>query len=257
MMQKSKFVKIMEKICPPELAEDWDNCGFQVNTEFPELKRVLVSLEVTDAVIREAEEREADLIVTHHPMIFRPIKKVDYNDITGEYIQKLIKNGISVYSCHTSFDKMDGGNNDYLGEVLGLREIEAFDHDNGFCRKGITPRNVKFDEFASHAAKRLGVDRCFFNLVGDLNKDIYSVGWCTGAGGEFLQDAVREDLDLYITGDLKYHEAQMAKAEGICVLDAGHYGTEVNFVDNMAEILNRKTNLEILKSSVDINPFVG
>ncbi|MGI6210988.1 MAG: Nif3-like dinuclear metal center hexameric protein [Anaerovoracaceae bacterium] len=254
-MQKSKFKKIMESICPSELAEDWDNCGFQVNTEYTEVNKVLVSLEITDDVIEEAVENDADLIVTHHPMIFQPIRNVDSNDVTGSYLIKLILAGISVYSCHTSFDKMNGGNNDYIGNLLGLTDIEPFEEDNGFCRRGVTPFNVTFDEFADRLAASLGLDRKSLRLVGDRSREIFSVGWCTGAGAEFLPDAIREGLDLYITGDLKYHDAQLAKAEGICVLDAGHYGTEINFVDNMASLLECKTNLSVIKSKVRMDPF--
>lgn len=255
-MKKSKFVEAIESVCPCETAEEWDNCGFQVNTEYTDVDRILVALEVTDEVINEAVECEADMIVTHHPTIFGGIDSVDWNHTTGRYINRLIKEGISVYSCHTSFDKMDGGNNDYLGEVLELNNIEPFENGNKFCRKAVTPFEVTFAEFIHRAAENLEVNEKYFKACGDLTRTIYSVGWCTGAGAEFIMEAVEEGCDLYITGDLKYHDAQMAKALDICVLDAGHYGTEKIFVDNMAEILSRKTTCEIVKSKIDINPFI-
>jgi dinuclear metal center YbgI/SA1388 family protein len=255
-VKKNKFVEITESICPPDMAEEWDNCGFQVNTEFEDVERVLVALEITGEVIDEAVEAEADMIITHHPLIFGGIDKVDNNDITGKLIMKLIKQGISVYSCHTSFDKMEGGNNDYLGQVLELNNIEMFENGNRFCRKAVTPFEVTFAEFIHRAADALEISEKYFKACGDLTRTIYSVGWCTGAGAEFIREASDEGCDLYITGDLKYHDAQMAKALGICVLDAGHYGTEKIFVDNMAETLSMKTNCEIIKSKIDINPFV-
>lgn len=255
-MKKSKFTEIIESICPSDLAEDWDNCGYQVNTEFQDVERILVALEVTDEVIEEAIETESDMIVTHHPLIFGGINTVDNEDTTGRYINRLIRAGISVYSCHTSFDKMEGGNNDYLGQALELNNIEHFDNGNDFCRKAVTPFEVTFAEFIHRAAEALEINEKFFNACGDLTRTIYSVGWCTGSGAEFIEDAVDEGCDLYITGDLKYHDAQKAKAMDICVLDAGHYGTEKIFVDNMAAILSRKTNCELIKSKIDINPFI-
>lgn len=246
----------MEELCPNELAEDWDNCGVQINTEFQHVEKVLVSLEVTDQVIAEAVEQNVDLIVTHHPLIFGSYRKIDSETVLGRYLNQLIRAGISVYSCHTSFDIMEGGNNDYLGEVLGLAEVEPFENGNPFCRKGITPTEITFQNFIHQVSEALGVSARFFSATGDLSRNITSVGWCTGAGAEFMEEALEEGCDLYITGDLKYHDAQNAKALDLCVLDAGHYGTEKIFVDNMAELLGRKTNCEILKSKIDINPFV-
>lgn len=255
-MIKEKFYRIMEGICPIELEEDWDNCGIQINTEFQDVERILVALEITDAVIDEAIERDADMIVTHHPLIFGGLHNVDNSNITGKSINRLIRAGISVYSCHTSFDTMEGGNNDHFGEVLGLNDVEPFESGNRFCRKGVTPMEISFQEFIYQAAEALGVSVRFFSATGDLKRKICTVGWCTGSGAEFMREAVDEGCDLYITGDLKYHDAQNAKAMDLCVLDAGHYGTEKIFVDNMAEILSRKTNCEILKTKIDINPFV-
>ena len=246
----------MEQICPSELAEEWDNCGIQINTEFQDVYRVLTALEVTSAVIDEAVEKKVDMIVTHHPLIFRGMKEIDYNNTQGSYVYRLIREGCSVYSCHTSFDKMEGGNNDYIGQVLGIRNIEPFEEDNGFCRKGITPIEITFRDFLRQTALALNVSERLFRAVGDMDKTICTVGWCTGAGTEFLEDACREGCDLFITGDLKYHDARTAAELGLCVLDAGHYGTEQIFVDIMSELLSRKTNCDIIKSSIDINPFI-
>ena len=219
------------------------------------MERVLVALEITNEVIDEAEEKNADLIVTHHPLLFHPLKQVNDRDITGHFVNRLIRSGISVYSCHTSFDLLKGGNNDYLGEILGLREIEPFEQE-AICRKGVTPLEVRFRDFIHSVSEALSVSERYFQAVGDPDRNICTVGWCTGAGGEFISRAAEEGCDLFITGDVKYHDAQLAKALDLCVLDAGHYGTEKIFTDNMAEILSRNTNCEIIKSNVDINPFL-
>ena len=254
-MIKDKFYRIVEQICPSELAESWDNSGLQLNSKYSDVNRVLVALEINDEVIDEALAENADMIVTHHPLLFRGVTCIDDNTAEGRYINRLIRGGISVYSCHTSFDIMEGGNNDYLGNVLGLAEIEAFE-DEPICRKGITPLEIRLLDFVHRASQALEMSERHFRIIGDPERSICTVGWCTGAGAEYIAKAAAEGCDLFITGDVKYHDAQMAKAMDICVLDAGHYGTEKIFIDNMAELLSRKTNCVIIKSKIDINPFL-
>ena len=258
-MKKREFAKVMEAVCPPELAEAWDNSGFQVNCEKDEIERVLVALEVTSEVIAEAVERQADLILTHHPLIFGGIKNIDYSDVTGKYICELLKNNISVYSCHTNFDKMEGGNNDYIGRLLDLENVRSFDRDNGFCLKGETPFETTFRKMIYQVAEAFQIDAKYFSTVGDETSYINCVGWCSGSGSEFIKTATDEGCDLYITGDVKYHDAMFAAEKGICVLDAGHFGSEKIFAENMADILRyemKDYDVEIIESIIDINPFI-
>lgn len=257
-MNKQKLIECIERICPSETAEDWDNCGFQIDCMPEEVDKVLVSLEVTDAVIDEAVSQGARLILTHHPLLFGGIKKIEYSDVIGGYLIRLIQEGISVYSCHTNFDKAAGGNNDYLGQLLELSEIRPFDRDNGFCRKGQTPFDTTFMEVIHKAGEAFGIDTRHFRWVGDLTKPVETIGWCTGAGSEFIKEARAEGCDLYITGDLKYHEAQLAKEMGMCILDAGHYGSEKIFTENMAAMLLSQCageDLTVVQSDCDLNPF--
>ncbi|MBR3146518.1 MAG: Nif3-like dinuclear metal center hexameric protein [Eubacterium sp.] len=254
-MRKEELIRAIESFCPPDLAEDWDNTGIQIDMGYPEVKRVLTALEITDAVIDEAMNVEADWIVTHHPLIFTSTSSVEYRNNTGRYIQRLIRAGISVYSAHTSFDKAEGGNNDFIGKLLGFSGVMHFDGDDGFLRKADLPEERYFGDMIKDASERLAVDVRLFRAVGDPETKISRVGWCTGSGAEFIQKAFDEGCNLYITGDVKYHDAQLAKGLGMCVLDAGHYGTEKSFADNMAEVLRKKTDAEIIKSTVDINPF--
>ena len=259
-MDRKQFKSVMDALCPPELAEPWDNCGYQVGVGSGEIGTVLVALEVTDEVIDEAVRYGADLILTHHPLLFYDIKSVDDNNIIESLVVRLIKNDLSVFSCHTSFDRADGGNNDYLGKLLGFEGVRPFDEE-GFLRKGILPATVKFADFAERAADVIGVDKRFFAMVGDPETEIRTGAWCTGSGAGFMQAAADEGCDLYITGDLKYHDAQNAKAMGLCVLDAGHFGTEKIFTANMAGLLSKELDkkgieCDIIQSEIDINPYV-
>ena len=254
-MRRDELIRAIESFCPPELAEDWDNTGVQIDMGYPEVRKVMTALEITDEVINEAMNSEADWIVTHHPLIFTSTSSVKFNDVTGRYIQRLIRAGISVYSAHTSFDKAEGGNNDYIGKILGFDNAEHFSNDNGYLRKAVYAEEKCFGDIIKEVSDALGIDFRLFRAVGDPETKISRIGWCTGSGAEFIQDAFDEGCDLYITGDVKYHDAQLARALGICVLDAGHYGTEKCFADNMAEMLKNSTDAEIIKSKTDINPF--
>lgn len=257
-MKKDKFVEIMESFCPLDIAEDWDNCGIQVNCRNNRVNKVLVSLEITNSVIDEAIEEKVDLILTHHPLLFSGIRNIDHNKVIGNYIYRLIQEDISVYACHTNFDKLEGGNNDYIGSLLELNNIRVFEQNNGFCRKGDTPFETTLMEVIHKAAEAFNIDQKHFRYVGDPTRPIETIGWCSGAGAEFINDAFKEGCDLFITGDLKYHDAQNAKEMGICVLDAGHYGSEKIFTENMAEILKNHCeyeDIEIIQSMCNINPF--
>lgn len=256
-MRTDELKKIIEEISPETLQEKWDNSGFQINFANHYVKKVLVSIEITDAVIEEAIFHDANMIVTHHPLIFGSLTKVDGNDFTGNYIQKLIKNDIAVYSTHTPFDKCQGGNNDYLAKLLHLCNTQIIESDEeGFCRVGYVDGECTVAEYVDQITTWLKIDKSFMNYTGNLDAKVTKVGLCTGAGAEFAELAFKEGCDLFITGDLKYHQAQKAKELGLNILDIGHYGSEKIFTENMAYYLRKNTDLEIIESNTDLNPFV-
>ena len=248
----------IEKMSPLHTQESWDNSGFQIKSGNPEIESILVAMEINNDVIDEAIAKATKLIVTHHPLIFGGVKSVDDNDITGNYLIRLISHGINVYSTHTPFDKCEGGNNDYLAKVLHLDDIQPMTEDeSGFCRVGFVDGECTAAEYIGQVCSWTGVDRQFVSFVGDPNAAVDKVGLCTGAGADFMKEAVAAGCDLFVTGDVKYHVAQTAKELGLNFLDLGHFGTENLFRDNMAEYLNNcGNNLKIFKSEVDLNPFV-
>lgn len=255
-MKINNLKNIIENWAPLILQEPWDNTGFQIKISDKDVYKVLVALEVTNSVVDEAVALGADVIVTHHPMIFSPIKKIDCNDITGNYIIKLIQNEISVYSTHTSFDKCQGGNNDYLAQLLHLDDIDMMEGDeSGFCRSGFIDGQCTIGEYIEQISRWLKIEKTLMNFTGNLNQQLKKVGLCTGSGSDFIHCAIKDNCELFITGDLKYHNAQIAKEMGINVLDIGHYGSEIIFVDNMSDYLSKNTDIDIIKSKVNINPF--
>ena len=259
-MKLEELVKSMEEIAPLSLQEPWDNSGIQLAAGPVEIHRVLTTLEITDPVIEEALEQEADLIVTHHPLIFSGLKSIDYRDVAGAYVIKLLNLGVSVYACHTPFDKVAGGNNDFLAELIGLTDTSGLSDGEELemiGRVGQLKEPVTLVSMLDLLSEKLEMDPEQIRAVGRPDTVIKMVGVCTGAGAELMELAAENGCQLFITGDLKYHDAQKAKALGMAVIDAGHYGTEKSFASNFAEKLMEKTagKIEVVESDVDIDPF--
>lgn len=256
-MKIRDFIKEVEKIAPLSLQEEWDNSGFQIKLTDGEISKVLVALEINKQVVYDAIINKVDLILTHHPLIFGKISRVDSNDVTGNLLTQLIRNNISVYSTHTPFDKTDGGNNDYFGKLLKLQDIELMSTDtSGFCREGyLSGDGMSAGEFVDYVSKTLKTDRRLFNYAGFAESSVKKVGWCTGAGADFIHAAKEAGCDMFITGDLKYHQAQTARELGINVLDCGHFATEQIFCENIMSKLDRLENIDIIQCDVNLNPF--
>ncbi len=223
--------KYLSSIAPTELREIWDNDGVMLcKSTDAEVKKAVVCLEVNIEVIKKAAEIGAQLIVSHHPFIFKPLKNV-----TGESfaeIELLVKNGISVLSYHTRFDKASDGVNDILAEKLGLCDITV--GDDGFLRIGRLASEMTAEEFADYLRERLdcGIMKAYF----EGNAIIRTVALCGGAGKDFLFNAVSK-ADAFVSADLSHNTFIDAKNLGIAVFDAGHYHTENPAVARLTDIL--------------------
>lgn len=250
-MKKEDFAAAINRICPMELAEEWDNCGWQIKLNNPQIKKVLVCLDVCDDTVEEAIVKGCDVILSHHPLLFNPVKSIDEDDPKGRYITALIQKGISCYAAHTCFDSADGGNNDYLMKALGVSNPVKF--CGNICRIGLLDRPVTMEKLAERIQ-----NSCMGSTVkysDEPYKIIKKIALCTGAGGEFIYEAAKAGADCYISGEFKHHELVYAKDFGICVADAGHYGTEFCFAENMAAQLKALCpDLTIEVTECEINP---
>ncbi len=265
-MKMSELIAEIEVIAPRELEEEWDNCGMQINMGNKEVNRVLVALEITKGVISEAIEKNIDFIITHHPLLFEKIDVVDNNNIKGNYMIDLVKRGISVYSAHTTFDEAFGGNNEYLADLIGLSRVRKLKNIRpavkGATGEHIVGRMGNFMEPMSMMATcrivevALGVSG-ELKTVGDPNKLIRTVGLCAGSGSDSMVASIKNGCDLFITGDIRHHEAQVAKESGLCLIDAGHYGTEKIFTENFADKLKKNvgSKIQVIESEINSNPF--
>ena len=262
-MHIKELQQVLNDIAPLEDQEEWDNSGMQINMGRTEVNRALVCLEVTRDVIEEAISEDVDFIVTHHPLIFgEGLKRIEKNDVTGSYILDLIFTGISVYSAHTCFDSVRGGNNDDLAYRLQLHRISRMAipgqqyRANGMATQGYLDSPMRLADFAMYLNDILehpgGIKVC-----GNPDRIIRKVGLCTGAGGSFVAAATEAGCDVYISGDIKHHEAQNARESGMCIIDAGHFATEFIFTENMAAKLRSRTggDIEVIESKINVNPY--
>lgn len=206
------FYNYLNTIAPFDTQEDWDNSGFLIGDINAEVKCVAVTLDITLDVVEKAKNSGADLIISHHPVIFNAIKNVRKGSVPFE----LITNGMSAVCCHTPLDIAVGGTNDSLAELLGFKVEIA---DNPILRLGKIPQ-TDAKTLAERIAKSLGTTVRY----ADAGKPIEKIAICTGAGCSLIEEA--GDIDAFITGDASHHHFLEANQSGITVIAAGHYETE-------------------------------
>ena len=229
-MRAKDIIKLMNKWALPELIDSWDNTGFQIGDENQEIKRILIALDLDSKVLKKAINENFQMIITHHPLIFQPINSITNLNYKEKMIYDLIRNDIIVYNAHSNLDQAEGGVNDELAKLLGLKNTRILrkNHENeinsyGYGKIGDID-DINILDYLDFIKKALKTD----NLVvyGDMNKKVNKIAVCGGSGSDFIYDAYKENSCVYITGDIKYHDAQLADELGLTLVDAGHYHTE-------------------------------
>ena len=231
----------LKEFAPIELAEDWDNVGLLIGNPENEVHKILVMLDLDSRSLEEALEVGADMIITHHPIIMNPL-----SSITDPVLLKLVENKISVCSMHTNLDSADEGVNQVLAETLGLNNIESVDFDGVYGRIGYVEECTLAELIQT---VKLALDIEYVRYVGSKRNIINKVAVLGGAGADFIPNAKIAGCDVYITADVKYHQAQMAEKLGINIIDAGHFETENPIIYKIARYLRGKTeDVEIITS---------
>ncbi len=366
--QVTDLVGLLNSLCPPGLAEEWDNVGLQVGEPTAEISRVLVCLDAEEVALEEAERVGAQLVISHHPLLHRPLKKLTPVDETGRVIFRAIRSGIAVVSVHTNLDRVSDGLNDWLAEKLDLTQTTPLERpQNGAYHKLVVyvplgHEAVVMDALFTAGAGQIGkYDRCSFRshgtgtfrgrngtkpfigqsgqleeaeelrletivpsgrlskvltkmlkahpyeevaydliplanqqhdvglgrigkmaeplslrdfaaqvriklqtqavrIVGDLERPIRKVAVCGGSGVSLLMDAVRQGADCLVTGDVKYHDAQRARSEGLALIDAGHFATEQLMVAELSKRLRqaldeRQLSIDVIEMTAEQDPF--
>src|SRR6056297_723695 len=366
-MKREKLLNILRVEFPNEYAEDWDNTGFMIDCGRRSYECILTALELTPEVMREAVEKGCDLVITHHPLIFKPIRSFDASLAEDRLVMDCIKNDISVFSIHTNCDNHKGGTNDYLSDLIGLEGTEALnplkrayckfvvfvptEHASAVIEKmgemgggsigsysnctfstkgtgsfkpldGANPHlgeigkieivdemrvetilpfekieavvekvrsvhpyeemaydiipleNIRKDSGGGRVGKLTEPTRLkellerlknvlsaeILKYTGDENRIIERVGLCTGSGSDFIRDAYKSGVECFLTGDIKYHDAQFARMNNLALVDIGHYESEDFFKHLIKKMLSEEIastgcKCEINVSDADINPF--
>lgn len=372
-MAKSKTVRVQDvsgllnQLYPPSLAEDWDNVGLLLGDPAAPVERVLVCLDAEEQVIARAEELGARLVISHHPLIYRPLKRITPGDEAGRTLFRAMRGDIAIYCAHTNLDRARGGLNDWLAKRLGLQNAQpleqslrdllklvvfvplgheeqvrdalfsagagvigdydrvsfqtpgrggfrcgpdtdphigtpgqsevvdelrietvlpaalagkvvakmikahpyeevAFDlyplsnqrTDVGLGRIGTLETPQALEAFAAQVKEALGLTR--LRLAGACSGSVRKVAVCGGSGASLMSEALRQGADCLVTGDVKYHDAQRARAEGLALLDAGHFGTEILMVEQLTQelkraVAERQWPLEIIEMTGEEDPF--
>lgn len=233
-MTVNELYRELDVMIPASLSCEWDNDGLMCEPDPDrEVKRVLFTLDVTDEAIQFAIEQQADVIISHHPLLFRPLKALNHSSLSGRKLIRLLQSGIAVFSFHTRLDRLTGGVNDVLAELLGLSELSVFGDDEtpDIGRIG-TVDETSVQDFADRARKVLGTPAM---QVVDLGKKVRRVAVVGGDGKDFIPDAIAAGADLYLTGTLSYNSMIDAADLGLQLIEAGHYYTEAPVLARLKE----------------------
>ena len=279
-MRCSEIIKILESQSPEHLACDWDNVGLLVGSREKEVERVYVALDATDDAIAEAATRKADMLLTHHPMIFKGLKKVTDQDFIERRVIALIRHDIACYAMHTNFDI--AGMAELAAERMGLTDTcvlqktgETEEGPVGIGRVGSLPRSLTLAECAARVKEAFAVDTVkvfgFAEQIssGEMGKEpgfaeqtfpqkepITRVALCPGSGKSVIGDALRAGAQVLITGDIDHHEGIDAAAQGMAIIDAGHYGMEKLFIPYMKQYLDKRAPELSVITEPPRQPFV-
>ena len=238
MVKVLDVIEKLEQVAPLETQEVWDNSGWQINLGNKETKKILLALNVTEETVNYAVKQKCDLIISHHPLIFSPLKC-----IKNKAIISAIQNKIQVYSLHTNFDKSIVGTTQTLIDVLKselvLKSIKPI---NDFVKVGTLKAPIKSSEFLIKVKKVLNLS---FLRFSNPCEEIKKVAFCAGAGADFAREVVKNSVDCFITADIKYHQALDCSA---MLVDVGHYESEVVALDSIKKLLS-PLNVDIILSN--------
>ena len=244
-MQIRELINILEEKYPFSLQEEWDNSGLQIGNPDDELKGVVLSLDLEEEAIDIAlENNKANLIITHHPYLFNPIKSIDFTDSFYDRLRRCIKNDITVFAFHTNLDIAAGGVNDNLAELLNLKNVKSLEigKDLGLGRYG-NINETRAVDFLKFVKEKLAAENII--AYGNTEKIINKIAICGGAGSSLIDDAIRLSCDLILTGDVKYHEAMDYSNKGIIVADIGHFASENHIIYKLQKEIEEITDKKV------------
>ena len=231
---------IIEQRFPKEYALDWDNVGLLAGRDDKEVRCIYIALDASDEVIHTAAQQGADMLVTHHPLIFSGMKRITNQDFIGRRILGLIRRDISYYAMHTNYDVL--GMAALSGSMIGLKQPEALEvtceAQEGIGRIGQLEKAVSLRQCCEDVKRAFHLESV--RVFGNPDRTVERIAICPGSGKSVIGEALKKQADVLITGDIGHHEGIDAAAQGMAVIDAGHYGLEHIFVEDMKDYLGKK-----------------
>lgn len=251
-MKASEIASVIEEFAPLSLQEKWDNSGFCIGNGDSQVHKALIGFDCTPALIEEAVECGADMVITHHPLIFGGISKISMATETGKTIIGAIRHGITVYACHTNMDKVVGGVSGHTAALMGVRDIRVLDSDadgNGLGIIGELPSAVGAEEFLKNMKSALGLSVIRHSGLPDT--PVRTVALCGGSGRSLIKRAYEAGADVYVSADISYHD--FYAPEGMMIADIGHFESESKIVSVIYDTVREKIPnfaLQIARKSI-------
>lgn len=255
-MKLKEIIAALERLAPLRLQDEWDNSGLQVGFPEAEVSRVLVCLDITEVVVDEAIAKGYNMIVSHHPLLFKALRQVSDATYQQRCVVRALAAGISIYSAHTSLDNAPGGVNHKIAEKLALQNLSWLSPlDSGEGGSGLVgelPRPEKDADFMARVKRIFGV-QCLWHSALD-GREIRRVALCGGAGAFLLRDAVRSGADCFLSGEFHYHD--YFENDGVLLAELGHYQSEQFTQDLLQEYLTSNCpGVEVIKTELYTNPI--
>ena len=258
MKKVQDIIEAMESLAPSFLKEDFDKVGLMIGDREKEVKKVLLALDCTLKVVEEAKENNVDLIITHHPLIFRKPSSITTDTLQGKKIIELIKNDISLYSSHTNLDSAENGLNKTITTLLGYEDSELLEVNRNDSKAGLG-RLIKLEESRSliELVEKVKATLKIDNLRIVKGRDrINKIAIINGSGQDFISKAISRGADCIITGDTTYHFASDYKEMGINIIDVGHFASEqIVFFNVMNNIIEKFNDIEFILSTTEEDPY--
>ena len=257
-MQCKEIMQVIEAAYPRSAALDFDNVGLLAGRAGKEVNRVYLALDATDAVIDRAIEAGADMLITHHPLIFSPMKRVTDEDFIGRRVLKLIQSDIAYYAMHTNYDVL--GMATLSEKILGIKNSQVLDvtmcedgNEEGIGRVGDLEKPMTLEECCVYVKHKLKLGS--LKVFGDMNGTVSRLAVSPGSGKSAVAPAIAKGADVLVTGDIGHHDGLDAVEQGLAVIDAGHYGTEYIFIDDMKHFLEDKLPVLDIMTTPIVHPF--
>lgn len=251
-------VAALERIAPLRLAAEWDSTGLLVSPR-GDIRRVMTCLTLTPEVALEAARERVDLVVTHHPLPFRPVGRITRDTGTGRVLLTLVGAGCGIWSSHTAWDSAAGGINHQLADILSLGDVTPITPDRedasvGFGRMGVARASASVSALAHLLSTRLATRHV--QIVGEPDRDAGRVGIVCGSGGDLAGEVAAAGCQTLVTGELKLHQALEARAAGLAVIAVGHHASEHHSLLSLGQRLAAELpSLDVIAATADRDPI--